>query len=441
LVPFAQVEELSIPPLQGEKQEESSAQGEETVTLNFEDADIRAVIHSFATTLGFPYSPDPRVQGKVTIRTAEPIPKRDLWPLFHHILRSSGLAAVKVGDVYQIIPISEAKTKLLFSGPERQEVETADGFVIELVKVKHIPVADMVNAIQPFVSPGGDIITYAPRNLLIITDLASNVQRLKDVIAAFDISLAQESLTRVYRIKYANVEKVGEEIKQVLTASGGNGVSVVAFPRLNSMAVITSNPEVFPQVQRWIEELDVPVAVNAAQETHTRLYRLKHANVEKVGEEIKQVLAASGVTSEDAKENSVSVVPLPRLNSVAVITSHPGIFPQVQKWIEELDVPEAAHFKLVGVFMVPGQEEALLLDSSQDGKREILRIKVGEEIGGYKLVRVDRTRAVLIGPGGDEVSLPLTVITGEEAAKAPRMPVAPPSSPPVSQTQGASPPE
>ncbi len=338
--------------------------GEERVTLNFEDADIRAVIHSFATALGIHYTPDPRVQGKVTIRTTEPIPKRDLLPLFHHILRSNGLAAVKVGDVYQIIPVGEAKTKVLFSkpalstaegtAPERQGAEAEDGFVIELVKVEHMAAAEMVSAIQPFVSPGGDIVTYAPGNLLIITDLASNVQRLKDIITAFDTGAARESLTRVYRLKYANVEKLGEEIKQVLAASGKSGVSVISLPRLNSVAVITSNS---------------------------------------------------------------------------------AVFPQVQKWIEEFDVPAVTHLKLVGVFIVPGQEEALLLDSSQDGKKEIVRVKIGEEISGYKLGKVDRTAVVLMGPAGDEVSLPLTVLGGEEAAKAPRMEVAPPPRPPEQPKQ------
>ena len=169
----------------------------------------------------------------------------------------------------------------------------------------------------------------------------------------------------------------------------------------------------------------------SARESLTRVYRVQHANVEKLGEEIKQLLAASGVTSGDGKENSVSVVPLPRLNSVAVITSNLAVFPQVQKWIEEVDVPAVTHFKLVGVFIVPGQEEALLLDSSQEGKKEILRVKIGEKIGKYKLGKVDRTAVVLMGPGGDEVSLPLTVLGGEEAAKAPRMEVAPPLPPPV----------
>jgi len=77
-------------------------------------------------------------------------------------------------------------------------------------------------------------------------------------------------------------------------------------------------------------------------------------------------------------------------------------------------VSVALQLRLVGVFIVPGQEEVLLLDSSQDGGK-VLQGKVGGEIGGYRLGRIGRTRVVLKGPGGDEISLPLSVLRGEDS--------------------------
>src|SRR5215471_8313185 len=79
-------------------------QGDEAIVLNFEGADIREVINSLATALGINYSIDPRVQGQVTIRTTGKIARRDLFPIFHEILRSNGIAATKIGDIYQIAP-------------------------------------------------------------------------------------------------------------------------------------------------------------------------------------------------------------------------------------------------------------------------------------------------------------------------------------------------
>src|SRR5438874_525193 len=86
-------------------------EGDEAIVLNFEGADIREVINSLATALGINYSIDPRVQGQVTIRTTGKIARRDLFPIFHQLLRSHGIAAVKVGEMYQIVPVGEAKTR------------------------------------------------------------------------------------------------------------------------------------------------------------------------------------------------------------------------------------------------------------------------------------------------------------------------------------------
>src|SRR5215831_8659116 len=110
---------------------------DEAVVLNFEGADIREVIHSLATALGINYVIDPRVQGQVTIRTTGKIARRDLFPIFHQILRSNGIAAVKVGDIYQIGPVGEAKTRAAMPGgaAERRGATAEDTFVIELMKV------------------------------------------------------------------------------------------------------------------------------------------------------------------------------------------------------------------------------------------------------------------------------------------------------------------
>ena len=86
---------------------------DEAMVLNFERADIREVIHSLATALGISYTLDPRIGGQVTIRTSGNISRRELFPLFSLILRQNGIAAVKTGDIYQILPVAEAKTRAI----------------------------------------------------------------------------------------------------------------------------------------------------------------------------------------------------------------------------------------------------------------------------------------------------------------------------------------
>src|SRR5205823_3176053 len=113
---------------------------EEAMVLNFERADIRDVIHSLATALGLSYTIDPRIEGQVTLRTTGKIPREDLFPLLNQILRNNGIAAVKVGDLYQFLPVAEAKTRAIIprAVAVKQRVHEQDSFVIEIVPLRHI---------------------------------------------------------------------------------------------------------------------------------------------------------------------------------------------------------------------------------------------------------------------------------------------------------------
>ena len=240
---------------------------DDLIELNFEGADIREVIQGLAAGLCIHYSIDPRVQGAVTLRTASKIRGQDLFPLFHQIMRINGIAAVKVGDIYHIAPVGEAKTKvpLLSESSQRRTASVQDEFVIELIKVEHIAAAEMTEILQPFVSPGGDVAAYPRGNLVILTDLASNVERLRDLIAAFDTDTFRTLHTQIYRIEHANVEDLGKELASILQPYGvtvenaeERGLYLIPLTRLNAIVVFGFNEEIFDQIEKWIRVLDVP---------------------------------------------------------------------------------------------------------------------------------------------------------------------------------------
>src|SRR5262249_20340974 len=58
-------------------------EAEDSIVLNFENADIREVIYSLAVAMNINYWIDPRVQGQVTVRTSGRLSRADLEPIFH----------------------------------------------------------------------------------------------------------------------------------------------------------------------------------------------------------------------------------------------------------------------------------------------------------------------------------------------------------------------
>ncbi len=68
---------------------------DETVTLNFVNADIEAVVKAVAEITGRNFIIDPRVKGTVNIISAKPVPKSLVYPTLLSALRLQGFAAVE----------------------------------------------------------------------------------------------------------------------------------------------------------------------------------------------------------------------------------------------------------------------------------------------------------------------------------------------------------
>jgi len=272
---YAQAPPAEEPP-QAAPEGEPALGDEEAMVLNFERADIREVIHSLATALGLSYTIDPRIEGQVTIRTTGKIPREDLFPLFNQILRNNGIAAVKVGNVYQILPVAEAKTRAIIprAAAAAQSLKATDSFVIEIAPLHHVTADEMVNILQPFLTPGGDALSYPRANLVVMTDLASNIDRLRDLIKTFDADAFENQHARVFKMKYGDPEEIANEMLGLLapygitpTGEGEGGLFMVPLTRLNAIVVIAFDPAVFAEVERWLKVLDIPPDEESGRQT------------------------------------------------------------------------------------------------------------------------------------------------------------------------------
>src|SRR5262245_50365840 len=67
---------------------------DDTVTLNFVNADIHAVVKAVAEMTGRNFLIDPRVQGTVNIIAPKPVPRSMVFPILLSALRVQGFTAV-----------------------------------------------------------------------------------------------------------------------------------------------------------------------------------------------------------------------------------------------------------------------------------------------------------------------------------------------------------
>jgi general secretion pathway protein D len=190
------------------------------VVLNFDNADIETVIQAASEIIGFNYVLAPDVRGKVTVQTSGRIAQEEVFGVLLAILEVQGFTAVKSGNLYKIVRIEGARERAVptIVGPTADPNRTTDEIITQIVPVKYSSVADLSALLRPLISTRGTLIAHRETNVLILTDAASNVSRLLDIIRLVDVQVAQEEL-QIIPISYADAGELAAILTQ-LFASG-----------------------------------------------------------------------------------------------------------------------------------------------------------------------------------------------------------------------------
>src|SRR6266478_676938 len=190
------------------------------VVLNFDNADVETVIQAASEIIGFNYVLAPDVRGKVTVQTSGRIAQEEVFGVLLAILEVQGFTAVKSGNLYKIVRIEGARERAVptIVGQTADPNRTTDEIITQIVPIKYSSVADLSALLRPLISTRGTLIAHRETNVLIITDTASNVTRLLDIIRLVDVQVAQEEL-QIIPVTYADAAELAAILTQ-LFASG-----------------------------------------------------------------------------------------------------------------------------------------------------------------------------------------------------------------------------
>src|SRR5207244_2684394 len=148
------------------------------------------------------------------------IAQEEVFGVLLAILEVQGFTAVKSGNLYKILRIEGARERAVptIVGPAPDPNRTTDEIITQIVPIKYSSVADLSALLRPLISTRGTLIAHRETNVLIITDTASNVTRLLDIIRLVDVQVAQEEL-QIIPISYADAGELAAILTQ-LFASG-----------------------------------------------------------------------------------------------------------------------------------------------------------------------------------------------------------------------------
>jgi general secretion pathway protein D len=213
----------------------SGAPGRRFVIFNFDSADVEVVLQAAAEIVGFNYVLAPTARGrKVTVQTQGRIPSDEVFNVLLTILDVNGLAAVRSGNLYRVIPKEGAPQTPVMTivGREPDPGLAGDQVLTHIVPLEYVNAADAVNLLRPFVPQQGSVAGHRESNLLIITDTAANVRRLLEILKLVDVPVALDE-PQIIQIRYADALELAQLLTQLFTSGrlrAAPGVTAPAAP-------------------------------------------------------------------------------------------------------------------------------------------------------------------------------------------------------------------
>lgn len=190
------------------------------VNLDFVDAEIAEIAKSISELTERNFVFDEKVRGKITLVSPSPVSIDEAYQAFISALEVKNFTVVKVGKLYKIVPIRDMKTQPLRTSSNKP-YGNYDEFITRLIPIAHSNAQELAKSLRGLVSKNGDLIAYAPTNMLILTDNVANIQRMLKIIDRLDQEGFQESIQFI-PLEFAAAQDVAEKIEKLFDIQGSN---------------------------------------------------------------------------------------------------------------------------------------------------------------------------------------------------------------------------
>lgn len=175
--------------------------------------------------------------------------------------------------------------------------------ITQVFRLSHEVAANLVPVLRPLIAPNNTVVAYPGNNSLVVTDYASNIARIAQIIASIDTPVANE--VEVVPMVHALAIDVAVAVNRMLDEGARGGqpsgqpspmgdasqrVTVYADTRLNSVMVRTTSPERMRLARSLIARLDVATS----EPGNIHVVYLRNAEAVKLAQTLRGVLAGDG---------------------------------------------------------------------------------------------------------------------------------------------------
>ncbi|HSP67090.1 MAG TPA: type II secretion system secretin GspD [Bryobacteraceae bacterium] len=251
--------------------------------LNLQDASLTEVVDQLARQLKINIQVDPRVKGTVTLNTYGETRNLDARNLLEMILRVNGFGMVQEGEIYRVVPLTDAIRQPLPFQVNGKDIPADDQLMLNLVFLKYVGVDELSKVLQEFTDTNAVVKVYPPANLLFILDSRRNMRRLMELVALFDSDTFVGERVRLYEIHNARPSDLVKELENILKSisldTKSSTVRFLPVDRIGTLIAVAPNSGAFETVEVWIKKLDIQISATSGV-IDTYVYHVRYGRAD-----------------------------------------------------------------------------------------------------------------------------------------------------------------
>jgi general secretion pathway protein D len=321
---------------------------ERFVSIDFNNVDITVFIKFMSELTGKNFIVDNRVKGKVTIISPAKISEEEAYKVFESVLEVHGYATVKADKVIKIVPSPDVRTKNIETLLKEEGTSPEDKVVTQLIPLKYADANEIKRLFAPLVSKSSVVLSYTQTNMLIVTDVYSNIQRLQKILSHIDVTGIGREIS-ILSLEAADAVKLVKLLETIFRAPGnvpkkvddGRELTFVADERTNTIVLLASEADTL-RVKKLVEMLDKEVP-RGTEKIH--VYYLEYATAEDLAKVLlmlptKKTDAVQGKQEAPVVSEKAKIAADQATNSL-IIMADKDDYLTLEDIIKKLDIPRS----------------------------------------------------------------------------------------------------
>lgn len=262
--------------------------GGKTMTLQFVNADIQDFARSvFDEVLHEPLILDPNLQGKITIRTGEPVDKAAAIDIVRQMLEMNGAQLSKEGKVWRI--------------SSRGVAQGRSSATARIVPLHNVDAEQARAAVQAFAGGAVNVTALPGNSGLVLSGDPQQTDPLVQFASSLDVDQMRGQSFALIPLREAGAAAVSKDMQQVFAAAGKN-FQAISVPRMNAVLVIASSAAQIQRARQWAGRLD-----RANQDDgRVFVYPVQNRRANELAAVLRQMFNAGEGASQDKSAGAVS---------------------------------------------------------------------------------------------------------------------------------------